>query len=451
MITQGGEPGVVRGHLKKGNLTASDGHFADDRTVERRAGVTIVLTDNLLRPVVPEDAVEGDDTSAPRLAGPSFAFGAVDGAALTALSALGDGLVSKEGAVEEERVAARAVEERAAVLRLVAREGAVGEHRAGDAVVDRPSRPLVGISNVRVSMSPVPGEGTGADRHTPVPAADVRVIDGAALDHRGVVREETVLDQDVSRGGEAGRAAVVGRSIPLEDGATHRHVRTGVLNIEPSASSACSVVDEAASLDEQSSSAPLLVAELDRAPIARLARRLIRAGSIALKTAIDEPEVALNAVDSSSVAVRAAPVPQKTAGANIQRGRCRVNAAPKGAGAISLEQTILNHNIASAKAQSGAHCLIATRNGQAVQPNPLHVRALQDVLAVRPPDHIGAEGDARRIRCVIPPQVAGQHDAMLIGVTLFPRRLAPRKTAVEGHAVRELEGLPLLRGCDRVR
>ena len=54
---------------------------------------------------------------------------------------LRDGLVSKEGAVEEERVAARAVEERPAVLRLVVREGAVDERRTGDAVVDRPARP----------------------------------------------------------------------------------------------------------------------------------------------------------------------------------------------------------------------------------------------------------------------------------------------------------------------
>ena len=162
---------------------------------------------------------------------------------------------------------------------------------------------------MRVVVGPVPGEGTGADRHPPAPAADLRVVHGAALDHRGVARKETVLDQDVGRGGEARRAAVVSRPVPLEGGATHRHVRTGVLNIKPSASSARSVVDEAASLDKQSSSAPLLVAELDRSPIARLAPRLIRAGSITLKTAIDEPEVALNAVDSSSVAIRATPIP----------------------------------------------------------------------------------------------------------------------------------------------
>ena len=285
-----GEPGVVRGHLRQNDLSFPDGSPADDRAIERRAGVA--RADDLLRPVVPEDAVEDDDAAPSRLADASRTSGVVDGAALTALSPLGDGLVSKEGAVEEERVAARPVEERPAVLRLVVREGAVDEHRAGDAVVDRPSGSFVGVGNVDVVVGFVPGERAGADRHPPIPAADLRVVDGAALDHGGVAREEAVLDQDVGRGGEAGRTAVVGRPVPLEHSTAHRHVRTGILNVEPSASGARSVVAEAAPLDSQGLVSPLLVAELDRSPIARLVPRLIRAGGVALKTAIDEPEVA---------------------------------------------------------------------------------------------------------------------------------------------------------------
>ena len=66
MITQGGEPGVVRGHLRQNDFSIPDGSLADDRVVKCRAGVA--ATDDLGRSVVPEDAVEGDDTSAPRLA-----------------------------------------------------------------------------------------------------------------------------------------------------------------------------------------------------------------------------------------------------------------------------------------------------------------------------------------------------------------------------------------------
>ena len=167
-----------------------------------------------------------------------------------------------------------------------------------------------------------------------------------------------------------GRAAVVGRSVSLEYSAVYCSgiscpcIEFHILDVDTTTASKREIVTEEASLDKQSFATFGIIGKPNAPSIAHPLFRFIvclgniRTSDIALKTAIDETEVALGGGNCPSVIVRAAPVLQKMAIMNIHRGDHSVNAAPRGYGAISLKQTVLDHNIASAKAQAGSHPLI---------------------------------------------------------------------------------------------
>ena len=153
----------------------------------------------------------------------------------------------------------------------------------------------------------------GSSWRLPASHIDLRVVHGTALDHRGVVHKETVLDQNVGRGGEARRAAVVSRPVPLEDGFAYRSgtscpcIESHILDVETTTASKREIVTEEASLDKQSFATFGIIGKPNAPSIAHPLFRFIvylgnvRTSDIALKTAIDKTKVALDSSNCPSV------------------------------------------------------------------------------------------------------------------------------------------------------